>query len=156
MKEFQDWLNSDNVIKTGENEYKTQCSQYTIPMTLLELKKYYLKEFTERTLVPEKDAIVEYLKQEYQEDDLHQKVSDTIHNYLDEDWEDEFDDEDEAYQETGRGEAESEVRTELEKDLLERLGLPSGSMEGGYEFYCELIGENVWDTIQEIFSFLDT
>jgi hypothetical protein len=79
-----------------------------------------------------------------------------MHNYLDEDWEDEYDDECEAYQETGRGEAESEVRTEIEKEILELMGLPSGSMEGGYEKYQEMIGEPIWDTIIEVFDFLDS
>ncbi len=42
---FDLWLNSDNVVKTGADEYREQYSQYKIPMTLEELKKYYQREF---------------------------------------------------------------------------------------------------------------
>lgn len=46
-EDFEKWLNSDNVVKSAEDEYKTQCSQYTIPMTLKELKKYFRKEYAQ-------------------------------------------------------------------------------------------------------------
>ena len=44
-KDFEEWLNSDNVVKTGEDEYRTQDSLYRIPMTLEKLKAYFKKEF---------------------------------------------------------------------------------------------------------------
>ena len=39
-KDLRQFVKSDNVIKTGKNEYRTQCSQYSIPMTLQGLCKY--------------------------------------------------------------------------------------------------------------------
>lgn len=36
---------SDNVIKTGANEYKTQCTQYARKFTLSELITYLLNEY---------------------------------------------------------------------------------------------------------------
>jgi hypothetical protein len=47
MEGFEAWLNSDNVVKTGPDEYRTQCSQYTLPMTLKKLKQYFQKEYAE-------------------------------------------------------------------------------------------------------------
>jgi len=44
-KAFIGWKNSDNVIRTDKNEWRTQCSQYTLPMTKKELYKYFKKEF---------------------------------------------------------------------------------------------------------------
>ena len=45
FNQFLDWINSDNVIKTGENEYKTQDSQYRIKLTRKQAYAYFKKEF---------------------------------------------------------------------------------------------------------------
>lgn len=42
--DFLNWLDSDNVIKTGEG-YKTQCSQYVPTFNDKEVYTYYLKEY---------------------------------------------------------------------------------------------------------------
>jgi hypothetical protein len=95
-----------------------------------------------------KESVIEYLKKEYDEDTLRGSVDEAIYNYLDDDWEEEYDDEHEAYQETGRGEAESEVITEIQNHILKELGLT-------HEEYCETIGQDVWETITEVYDFLD-
>jgi hypothetical protein len=43
--EFNTWLKSDNVIKTGPDSYKTQCTQYVPTFNVEQLKKYFKKEF---------------------------------------------------------------------------------------------------------------
>ena len=43
--EIRQFVKSDNVIKTGKNEYRTQCSQYRIAMTLQGLCKYVKREY---------------------------------------------------------------------------------------------------------------
>jgi len=42
---FEIWRDSDNVIKTAENGYKTQCGQYKKEHTEEELKAYFIKEY---------------------------------------------------------------------------------------------------------------
>lgn len=42
---FEIWRDSDNVVKTSQNGYKTQCSQYGKEFTESELKAYFIKEY---------------------------------------------------------------------------------------------------------------
>lgn len=42
---FREFVNSDNVVKTGANEYKTQCTLYRKKFTLLQLRRYFKKEY---------------------------------------------------------------------------------------------------------------
>jgi len=44
---FEIFRDSDNVIKTAENGYKTQCGQYKKEHTEAELKAYFIKEYCE-------------------------------------------------------------------------------------------------------------
>jgi len=44
-RSFLKWLGSDNVIKMGTNDYRSQCSLYSIPMTKKEAYRYFKKEF---------------------------------------------------------------------------------------------------------------
>lgn len=43
-EEFNDWLNSDNVVKTKEG-YVTQCTLYRKTFTLDKLREYFNKEY---------------------------------------------------------------------------------------------------------------
>ena len=45
-QEFIEWVNSDNVVEFN-GIYRTQCSQYRIPMTYSELFEYFTKEYLE-------------------------------------------------------------------------------------------------------------
>jgi len=40
------WLKSDNVIKTGKNEYRAQCNQYSIGMTRKEAYIYFKRNYS--------------------------------------------------------------------------------------------------------------
>lgn len=42
---FATWLKSDNVIKTGADSYKTQCTQYVPTFNIEQLKNYFKKEY---------------------------------------------------------------------------------------------------------------
>lgn len=44
--DFQWWVESDNVVKIGDN-YITQCTQYGKLFTLDELRKYFKREYYE-------------------------------------------------------------------------------------------------------------
>jgi len=46
---FEIWRESDNVVKTSENGYKTQCSQYNKEFSHDELKAYFIKEYAENS-----------------------------------------------------------------------------------------------------------
>jgi hypothetical protein len=45
-KNFLWWLKSDNVIKTGKNEYRAQCNQYIIGMTRKEAYIYFKRNYS--------------------------------------------------------------------------------------------------------------
>jgi hypothetical protein len=45
FREFLKWLKSDNVIRTGLNEYRSQCSLYSIAMTKKQAYAYFKKEY---------------------------------------------------------------------------------------------------------------
>jgi len=42
---FDEWLNSDNVSKVGEDAYKEQCTQWKRTFTYEELKVFFITEF---------------------------------------------------------------------------------------------------------------
>ena len=112
-----------------------------------------------QTISPMKtrEEVVEHLQTKYTEADLHHKVSEAIFDFLDDAWEEDgYDDEEDWYREFGRGEAESQVSSEIQNEILEKMGLPTGYFEGGFEKYKELIGESVWETIESVYPFLDT
>lgn len=44
-EQFNDWLNSDNVIKTGENQYKEHSTQWRKVFTLDELRAFFEREY---------------------------------------------------------------------------------------------------------------
>jgi len=95
-----------------------------------------------------KESVIEFLKSNYEEDTLVLSVDEAMSDYLNDGWEDEYETEFEAYQETGRGEAESQVSTEIQNEILKQL-------EMTHPEYCEKIGEDVWETIREVYEFLD-
>jgi len=95
-----------------------------------------------------KESITEYLRKNYNEDDIISNIDDAMLDYIDSDWYDEYSDEYEAYGETGRGEAESQVRMEIEKEILSLLNL-------SYEDYCEVVGEDVLTSFIDVFSVLE-
>lgn len=43
--DFLKWLESDNVVKAGDDRYQTQCTQYFPNFTYTELLAYYKKEY---------------------------------------------------------------------------------------------------------------
>lgn len=45
IDEFNEWVNSDNVIQTAQNTFKCQCNQYKFSFTRIELYKYFVKEY---------------------------------------------------------------------------------------------------------------
>lgn len=100
-----------------------------------------------------KESVLEYIKENYSEEELTQQVDEAKSDYLNDDWEDEYENEEEAYIETGRGEAEEEVRTDMDGDILKHFGF--GEDLSSYDNYEKAIGENVWDTIYEFFPFLN-
>lgn len=57
--------------------------------------------------------IFDYIVENNTEADVLERIDEAIPDYLDDDWETEFDDVHEAYGETGRGEAESQILHEL-------------------------------------------
>lgn len=56
-------------------------------------------------------------------EDVESRFDEQIYDYLPDDWEEEFGDEWEAYNETGRGEAESDIIAELVEDGILELGI---------------------------------
>jgi len=93
-------------------------------------------------------SVKDYLEKNYNESDLEQEVDEAKSDFLDDDWEDEFEDEEEAYIETGRGEAEGQVRQEIENHILGKLGIDYWEFE-------KKIGRTISDIIHDVYPFLD-
>ena len=93
------------------------------------------------------ESIKNYLEKNYQEDSIISDVDEAKFDFLDEDWEEEFDDEHEAYMETGRGEAEAQVRMQIEKDILGKLNLEYFDLE-------EKLGKTISEIITDVFPCL--
>lgn len=74
------------------------------------------------------DVMITILQNHY-EDDIHDAVGELIHDYVDSDWEDEYDSIEECYIETGRGEAESQVLQDIIKETQSDIPLDE---------YCEV------------------
>ena len=69
-----------------------------------------------------KQKVINYIKAKYGENWVNQELDEAKLDYLDDDWQDEFDDEHEAYIERMRCEAESDVIETIKKDVLNELG----------------------------------
>lgn len=95
------------------------------------------------------ESIKAYINTNYTEDQIDSEVDEAIPDFLDEDWEEEYSDEFEAYQETGRGEAESQVRMGIENEILTKLGIE-------YFEFEKAMGKTISQIICDIFPKLDT
>lgn len=93
------------------------------------------------------ESIKNYLEKNYQEDSIVSDVDEAKLDFLDEGWEDEFDDEHDAYMETGRGEAESQVRMQIEKDILGKLNIEYFDLE-------KKLGKTISEIITDVFPCL--
>jgi hypothetical protein len=45
MEEFKEWIESDNVVKVNDNEYRTQCTLYRKGFTYDGLFAYFKREY---------------------------------------------------------------------------------------------------------------
>lgn len=97
-----------------------------------------------------KNKVVKYITDNYTEDYVNQQIDESMYEYIDSDWDndDEYESEYDWYLDYGRGEAESDVRMEIERDVLKKFQLD-------YEKYLEITGQELWDTIYEIFPQLN-
>lgn len=108
-----------------------------------------------------KQDVINYIKDNYNESDIIDNVDEIKSDFLDEDWEDNFEDEEEAYQETGRGEAEAQVRIEIENDIFKHFGYGTkeectvNGHDTRYDMYREMVGEEIWDTIYRVYPDLN-
>lgn len=100
-----------------------------------------------------KTNVIIYLKSYHTEESIDELVDQEIvsGNWVDDDWEEdgEFEDEYSWYAEFGRGEAEDAVRDQLEVDILKEFNLTK-------EQYLTQSGEELYQTIAELFTKLDT
>ena len=93
------------------------------------------------------ESIKSYLEKNYTEDEITSDVDEAKLDFLPEDWEEEYCDEEEAYLETGRGEAESQVRMQIEKDILDKLNIEYFDLE-------KKLGKTISDMITDVFPCL--
>jgi hypothetical protein len=94
------------------------------------------------------ESIKNYLDKNYNECSIISDIDEAKFDFIDADWEDEFEDEHDAYIETGRGEAEAQVRMQIEKEILEKLEIKYFDLE-------EKLGKTISDIITEVFPCLD-
>lgn len=103
-----------------------------------------------------KQKVIEYLKSTYSETDIDELVDQEIcsGNWVDSedleenggDYEDEYD----WYENFGRGEAEDAVRDQIELEVLKHFNITKE------QYFQENNEEHLFETIQELFSKLDT
>jgi hypothetical protein len=94
------------------------------------------------------ESVKEYLEENYDEETLVSSVDEAMYDFLDDDWEEEYSDAYEAYAETGRGEAESQVTTSIQDDILGKLEMDYWDFERKFE-------QTISAVIFEIYEFLD-
>jgi len=61
----------------------------------------------------ELETIFDDIKSGHTQEDVQSNISEAVYDFVDDGWEEDFDDEHAAYAETGRGEAESDIITDL-------------------------------------------
>lgn len=114
-------------------------------------KQRYIKlESVELTTLEE---IEFYLNTVYSESSLASEIDEAKGDYLNEDWQDEFVDEAEAYLETGRGEAENQVRVTIETHILTKIFGKDDPRP--HDSYSNKFGEAIWETIQRVYPIFD-
>jgi hypothetical protein len=97
-----------------------------------------------------KQQVLEFLKVNYPENKVNEMLDEEIcsGDWLNEDWSDYHETEFDWYADHGRGEAEDSVRNQIIKDLIVNFGFT-------YESYFENEQEEIYDTINDIYSILD-
>lgn len=97
-----------------------------------------------------KEQVLEFLELNYPEDRVIQMVDEEIASgdWIDEDWNDEHETEYDWYQDFGRGEAENSIRTQIIDELIKKIGFT-------YKSYNEEVGEEIYETINNIYEILD-
>lgn len=99
-----------------------------------------------------KQQVLEYLEQNYTEDQIETEVTEAIFDFLDDEWEDAgdgYDNEEDWYTDFGRGEAEGQVRMNLSIGILQHFGDITED-----QFHSQ-VGENTWDILKEKFEKLN-
>ena len=89
------------------------------------------------------DQIFEDIKEQYSKDEIHAQIQEMKYDYVDEDWENEFGDFEEAYIEVGRCAAESAVVN----SLVRAAGAEWGMDEDDLDTHCA-----VFDMVIEEFD----
>ena len=84
--------------------------------------------------MPTHDEIVKEVLGSIDEDSVHEMVAELMPEFLDEDWEDEYDSEEEAYLETGRGEAEDQVLQTIISPITDKY-------KCSLDQYCDVLDE---------------
>ena len=95
-----------------------------------------------------KEQVIEWLGK-FDESDIAGKVDEAMLDFIDDDWEQdgEYESKYDWYVDHGNKEAESQVRTELEKEIIVKLNTT-------YEAYELETGECLWDTIKSVHDLL--
>jgi hypothetical protein len=94
------------------------------------------------------ETVRKWIDEKFSEDDVISRLDEEIMNWVADDWEDECDSEYDWYMDYGRGEAEDVIRQEIYEDVLKEFGF---TIEG----YAEMLGEDVWDTVNEVHDCLN-
>jgi len=95
-----------------------------------------------------KEVIVAYLNDNWNENDLTSQLDNEIMNWVEDDWKENHDSEYDWYVDFGNGEAEDVIRQEIYEEVLKEFDISLNE-------YSEIIEEEVWDTINEVFEMLD-
>ena len=96
-----------------------------------------------------KQQVIEWLDR-FDESQIAAKVDEAMLDFIDDDWNEdgEYESKYDWYVDHGNKEAESQVRTEIEQEILAKFGTT-------YEKYELETGECLWDTINEKHDILE-
>lgn len=98
-----------------------------------------------------KETVIKFLKSKYTESDIEKLITEEIirGNWLDDDWEENADSEEEWYAEYGHNEAQDEIRNQLEIEILRFH--PRMSKEK----FKQSTGQELYEVIIEVFDILE-
>lgn len=98
-----------------------------------------------------KKNVIAFIQSNWDEGKVDEAFDEEVNNgnWLDYNWEEEYDEASDWYTDYGSGEAEMAVRGEIDKEVMAEFRVT-------YEQYSEAIGQELWDTVVELFPKLDS
>tara|TARA_R110002020_G_scaffold343653_1_gene557990 strand:- start:21 stop:320 length:300 start_codon:yes stop_codon:yes gene_type:complete len=98
-----------------------------------------------------KEEVEKWIRETYSEMNIYDLIDEAVPDFLDDDWEEdgEYEDSLDWYRDHNNGEAEDQVRDRIEKEI-------EAIFKVTREEYKEIVGQDLYETIIEVYDILDT